>query len=450
MIRAILLLGLLPLSVLAQLRIYVAPPNSESPVSSLHDLGSVAAGDALETRFRVRNHGVAAIPVTSLSVAGTGFSLAGQPSLPYVLAPGLNLDFTVRFQARDHGSYSANLAVNGTSVLLRASALAAAVIRLNGNTVTAGSSVDFGRVERGSAGRVVLELANVTTQSVAVRSIQLTGSAFRGPDLPQAADLETGAAMSFSLFFEPKSAGVFTGALLIDGREIRLTGAATEPPFTRPAVVLDSFIAESAKQGRVSVRFDSPSRASGSGKLTLSFQPADGTVDNDNGMLFVASGNRVLPFTVVEGDSEARFGSAAQAVFQTGTTAGTIVLTAEIGGYTERTSILIAGTNVKFDQSVAARNGNSIEVQLTGYDNTQSAGEVSFTFYDRSGKMVQPGALKVNARDSFKRHFESSKLGGTFSLRASFPVAGNASEIESVEVDLGNSTGSSRSTRLRF
>jgi hypothetical protein len=125
-------------------------------------------------------------------------------------------------------------------------------------------------------------------------------------------------------------------------------------------------------------------------------------------------------------------------------------LTAEIGGYTERTSILIAGTNVKFDQSVAARNGNSIEVQLTGYDNTQSAGEVSFTFYDRSGKMVQPGALKVNARDSFKRHFESSKLGGTFSLRASFPVAGNASEIESVEVDLGNSTGSSRSTRLRF
>src|SRR3712207_8555524 len=59
-----------------------------------------------------------------------------------------------------------------------------------------------------------------------------------------------------------RSAGVFTGRLAIDGREIRLTGAAVEPPFTRPAVFLESFAAESAQQGRVSVRFASPDRKS--------------------------------------------------------------------------------------------------------------------------------------------------------------------------------------------
>src|SRR5687767_2656623 len=115
MTRILLLLALLPPACFSQLKIYLAPasaPGTETLVPAIHDLGSVAAGDTLETRFRVRNHGATAATITSLSVGGSGFSIAGQPSLPYTLAPGLNLDFTVRFQARDFGAYSANLAVN--------------------------------------------------------------------------------------------------------------------------------------------------------------------------------------------------------------------------------------------------------------------------------------------------------------------------------------------------
>jgi hypothetical protein len=123
---------------------------------------------------------------------------------------------------------------------------------------------------------------------------------------------------------------------------------------------------------------------------------------------------------------------------------------AEIGGYTEQTSIAITGAAVKLDRSTATRNGNSLELQLTGFDNTRSTGELTFTFYDRQGRPVQPGAIKADARDDFKRYFDTSKLGGTFSLRATFPVAGNASEIESVEVEFANTRGSSRSPRMRF
>jgi hypothetical protein len=443
------LAALLPAIASAQLQLYVAPSNSETAVSGVYDLGSAPVGDALETRFRVRNHGVAPVTVTIMGVAGTGFSMKGQPSLPYILATGLNLDFTIRFQARDSGSYSANLSINGTSVLLRASAAAAASIRAAGQPIAAGASVDFGRVERGTSADILFELVNATNQPVAIRTTRVSGTGFSSSALPPSAELAPGAAISFSVRFEPGNAGVFTGSLMIDGREVRLTGAASEPPFTRPAVVLESFAAESAKQGRVAVRFASPSRASGTGRLLITFQPAS-TVDNDTGILFPATGGRSIPLTVAAGDSEAKFGEAALAVFQTGTTAGTIILTAEIGGFTEQTSIVIPPSPVKFDQSVAARSGNSLEVKLIGFDNTQTSGEVVFTFYDRGGKPVQPGAIRANVREDFKRYFDAAKLGGTFSLRATFPVAGNVADIDSVEVEFANSAGSARTSRLRF
>ena len=450
--RFLPLLLLLPAACIAQLRIYMAPqsaPGTETLVPAIHDLGSVAAGDTLETRFRVRNHGVTAASITSLNVAGSGFSVAGQPSLPYTLPPGLNLDLTVRFQARDFGAYSANLSVNGSIVLLRASASAAAVIRANGQQLTAGSSIDFGRVERDASTAIPFELANITGHPVNVRSVELTGVGFRGENIPGAVEIAGGTAVAFTLRFEPKTSGVFTGKLIVDGREIRLTGTATEPPFTRPTVVLESFAAESAQQGRVSVRFATPSRAAGNGKLSITFQPSS-VADNDGAILFPSTGTRTIPLSVAAGDSAARFGDVAEAVFQTGTTAGTIVLVAEIGGYTEQTSIAIAGTAVKLDRSTAVRNGNSLELQLTGFDNTRSTGELTFTFYDRQGRLVQPGAIKADAREDFKRYFDASKLGGTFNLRATFPVAGNASEIESVEVEFANVNGSSRTPRLRF
>ena len=154
--RALLLLLLIPIAAVAQLQLYVAPPNSEILLGGSYDQGSVAAGDILETRFRVRNNGRSPATVTSVSVGGAGFSMPTPASLPYVLAAGLNYDFVVRFQARDQGTYSANLAVNGISVLLRATALAAAVVRANGNPVNAGSNIDFGRVERAAWARSCL------------------------------------------------------------------------------------------------------------------------------------------------------------------------------------------------------------------------------------------------------------------------------------------------------
>ena len=93
----------------------VDAPGSEKPVSTLYQVGSAPVGDRLDTVFRVRNTTQAALTIRTLTIGGTGFSMFGQPSLPHTLAPGLNMDFTVRFAPRDYGSYSANLNVASTT-----------------------------------------------------------------------------------------------------------------------------------------------------------------------------------------------------------------------------------------------------------------------------------------------------------------------------------------------
>src|SRR5262245_4234048 len=103
----------------AQLQLSTVQNGAERAVGAVLDLGSAPVTEALPTAFRVRNMGTAAATITTLSVKGTAFTMSGQPSLPHIIAPGLNMDFTIRFMAQSYGSYSANLTVNSIGVLLR-------------------------------------------------------------------------------------------------------------------------------------------------------------------------------------------------------------------------------------------------------------------------------------------------------------------------------------------
>lgn len=446
------LLLALPALAAAQLQIYVAPPNTETPVAGLYDVGTISVGDSLSTRFRLRNNSNVAVTLQTLHVAGRAFAMSGQPSLPYTVAPGLNVDFTIRFQPPDYGSYSANIAFNGSGLLLRGSGTAAAVVRAAGEPIAAGASLDFGRVERGAAAARLFELSNPSTTPVSVGAVEVSGAAFRLLDVPSLPlTLAPGASASFQAVFEPRTAGVFTGSLTIDSRSYRLTGAAQEPPFERPAVTFETSTPGSARQVKVGVRFPAPSRANGAGRLRLAVQPAPPATAADAAILFPATGTRTVEFTVSEGDTAARFSSTSvETLLQTGTTAGTIVVTAEVGGFTEQASITVAPAAVKIDSSRAVRNGSMIELHLTGYDNTHALSGLAFTFYDPSGQPLQPAPLRIDASADFRRYFDASTLGGAFSLKAVFPVAGDAARVAAVEAELVNPAGTVRTERVRF
>jgi hypothetical protein len=448
MIRSFALLLFAAAAASAQMQLMVVDaPGSEKPVSNLYQIGSAAVGDRVDTTFRVRNTSQStSLVIRSLTLGGAAFTMFGQPSLPHTIAPGLNMDFTVRFSPRDFGSYSANLSVNGAALLLAGTSAAAPTLSADGNPLQSGSSVDLGLVERGTTASKSFHLENTTSERVRVQATAITGKYFRlAQELSMPLELAPHTSIDFNLLFAPAASGVFEGALVIDGRTYRLTGAANEPPFPKPAIVVDLPNPTSGQQGRVSVRFGQASRAIGSGKLSIEFRPSVNAVLDDEAVKFLR-GDRTGTFRVEEG-TEA---PVSELTFQTGTTAGTIVFTAEVGGWSVNTSVEIAPERVRIDKTRAVRNASMLEIEITGYDNNHAPGQLSFTFYNSKGAVVQPGAITVDSSPEFRKYFEKSTLGGAFTLKAVFPVAGQIADIASVEVELVNPAGATRSGKVQI
>jgi hypothetical protein len=365
--------------------------------------------------------------------------------LPHLLAPGLNMDFTVRFSPRDYGSYSANLNVNGIGLLLTGSSTAAPVLSMNGTQLPSGSSVDLGLAERGSSVAKTFRLENTTSEIVRVQTAAVTGAHFRSAQafaLPL--ELAPQGAIDFEVVFAPTASGVFQGSLAIDGRTYRLTGAANEPPFPKPAIVVDLPNPTSGQQGRVSVQFGQASRSIGPGKLRMEFRPS-ATLADDETVRFL-KGNRDVPFDVTEGVST----PVSELTFQTGTTAGTIVFIAEVGGWTATSSVDLSPERVHIDKARLLRNASMLEVEITGYDNSRSVSELSFTFFSARGEPLQPGAIRVSSSAEFRRYFEQSTLGGAFTLKAVFPVAGAIADIASVDVSVANASGTAQTGKIQI
>ena len=442
MIRTATIRLLAALSAHAQMQLLlVDAPGSEKPVSGLHHVGSTAVGERVDTVVRVRNTSQAQLTIRTLTVAGTGFTMFGQPSLPHVLAPGLNMDFTVRFSPKDYGSYSANVNVNGVSLLLTGSSTAAPVVNVDGAQVPSGSTVDVGRAERGTTLAKAFRLENTTSERVTVQSISVTGAAFRlvfDGSLPMALGPRSG--VDFQVAFTPAASGVAQGSLVIDGRTYRLTAAAHEPPFPKPTLLIELPSATSGQQGKVSVQFGEASKAVGTGQLRMEFRSAVPTAPNDEAVRFT-KGNRLATFDVAEGAT-----AAGDITFQTGTTAGTIMFIAEVGGWTATASVDIAPQRVHIEKTRAVRNGSMLELEITGYDNTRTLNQLSFTFFGANSQPIAPGAIKVEAGADFRRYFEArTTTGGAFTLKAVFPVAGPIGNITATEIEVTNTSGAAQS-----
>jgi hypothetical protein len=136
--------------------------------------------------------------------------------------------------------------------------------------------------------------------------------------------------------------------------------------------------------------------------------------------------------------------------FQTGTSAGVLTFTAQIGGSTGQQSVTIAAAPPGISTAQGVRSAGTLAVSITGFDNTRSLGALSFTFYDAAGNPIAPGAIRTDATADFAQFFAISGLGGVFLLRAEFPVNGNAAMVASFEATLTNSAGSTPIQRLSF
>ncbi len=435
----------------AQFSLYVVNGNVEEPAPVSLDLGQVYPTESAAALFRIRNTSSAAAPLNLLAVNGTGFALSGAPPLPDGLNPQQSIDFTVVFQAGTPGTYSASLDTEGASVLLTATVLP----RLTYQVVTAAGAqtlgsapIDFGPVQAGSSALLHFTVTNLTGLVLAAPGIAVQGSAFSMPQPPPAGVVfEPGDTAGFDIVFQPAAVGAAAGTLIIGDRNYALTGTGTPLPQPTPVLAITLAQAQSNQQGTVAVNFAAAAQAAGTGLLTLAFQPLTQGAADPAIQLGVVGGS--LGFSFAGGDTQANFGGLPSVNFQTGTTAGTLNFTATIGGVSAQQSVIIPAAPVGIVSASGQRAAGSIQLNVAAFDNTRTAGLVTYAFYNSAGNAVEP-AMTVDSTAGFAAYFASSTEGGNFLLEAVFPVSGNASGIAAFEVQFTNSAGTATTGRVKF
>ena len=447
--RLLLFASLLPLCALAQLQVFEFDGTNYTPVGAVVNIGTAAPGDTIITRFRVRNMGSAPVVLQTISLAGEGFTIRSSPSLPYTLSPYVGptseAEIDTNFSPTIVASYSATLAINSTSVILQGTAAPTAVLTLQGSNtpLQAGATVGFGSVAVGSKQTQGFLLSNTGTASITVGTLTVSGAAFTGPiGLTAPVQLQPGQTATFQVTFAPQSGTLAQGVLTVDSRTFNLTGQGLAAPLPSATINFASTVGGSAQQNSISISLASASQVSGTGTLTLSFQSSVSGVTDDPAVQFLSGPLRKATVTIAPGDTTAEIGGQPSIAFQTGTTAGTITFTLTLeNNPAQQATLTIPPAVITLASFTAVRQLGALNVAFSGFDNTYSASQLLFTFYNLKGVALAQGAISVDASTQFQQYFAATQTGGSFSLLAAFPVIGDTTQVGFVMAELTNSAG---------
>ena len=461
-----------------------------TPTGQIYNFGSVALGSVADVEFQLTNTGASAVYLTDLALAGDSsqtppytpnFAVACALSadlcgaaptqqLPILINPTGTLDFTVQFEPSQLGSPSAVMTVvagNTITVFLSGSGVPGLTVLLGNETLASGQTISFGSVQVGSSQTMALMLANQTNVLLAVPTVvpPPTGGSFTvaGSAL-SATSVPAGSSTELDVIFTPAATGLQTATLTIGLDSYPLQGQGLAPPpvdFPVPSIQLNLATPASAQQGTLSVSLAAAAASSGTGTVTLAFQSVVEGVSGDPTVTF-ANGTNSATFTVAQGASSGQFAGAPSVSFGTGTTAGTLVFTVTLGSNPpQTTNVTIPVAVIGIDAAVAARNvecdpaliyctTTNVQLQINGWDNTRSASQLVFSFFNSSGAAIQPSPITVSAATAFEQYFAGSDMAGVFGLYALFPVTGDADVVVAAQVQITNSAGTVQSASITF
>jgi hypothetical protein len=438
----------------------ILQPNEAQAIN----FGSVATTSSLAVTFTLTNGGTSSInPQQIVSIAtatnnpSTAFALS---ALPSAIAAGSSGTFTVTFAPGSTTTQQATLKVGPDSFTLQGLGAANVVGDISSLVITYTDStgvrltaqpatpINFGQVISGSGTNAMLlfTIANpaTTIQAVMVPSITVSGAGFAiSGTSPAPVTIQPGTSTTFSVVFSGSTTGTYTGTLSIGSRSFSLTGQSVTSSQPTPTITIDQNPLLSQQQAHVTVQLAGAATVAEIGTLTMKFTPSVANISDDPAIEFVATNGRQLQVTVANGSQVATYSGQSAITFQTGTTAGTIQFTVQFPNQAAVTqNYTIAPALVAITSGTAVIQSPNLVVTLTGFDNTYSAGALSFTFYGKTGQLLTPTAISVDATSNFHSwFFGQSNVGGAFSVQASFPVTGDATQVGSVAVTLQNSAG---------
>ena len=438
--------------------------NSATPIS----FGNVSTSATSTLTFSLTNQSASAMTTPNVALrtavfGSTAFSL-NTAGLPSTIAAGGSGSFTITFAPGQTQQANATLAIgtlsfpvtgNGVVVAdidaLQISAVDSTGVR---TLPQAATPINFGQVVSGTASSSTLTftVANPSTSfnAVTLSTLAVSGASFALTGAPTAPlTIAPGASITFGVAFSPAGQGTYTGTLAIGTRQFSLTGLSTTSAVPQPSFQLSQEPLASKQQVTLTIQLASAASVSGIGQLTMTFAPSVANVSDDPAIFFLATSGRQLQVNVAAGAQTATYNGQSAITFQTGTTAGTLTLSLTFpNGAPVTQSFTIAPQQVQLTGATAVRQNPNLVVTLTGFDNTYSAGKLSFTFFDTGGKQITPSAISVDATSTFSAYFlTNNQAGGAFSMQATFPVTGDVTQVGSVGVAMSNSSGSISTTQ---
>jgi len=459
--KILLILALAPFAADAQLTLVTFNGTNSSPVGSTYNFGTIAAGDTISVVFRVVNNSTSPATITAPAVSGVGFTVTavnGSTSfIPPAPSPLNFLAFTVAFSASLPASYSASLEIASLSAILLATVVPAPSLTIfppcTGDSST--GTIEFGSLQNAAPHGCNFSLQNPNSRPLVISNIGITG-AFQGSNIQALpVTLAPGQATTFAIEVEPPcGTTAIQGALAVNTHSYAIAGSGFDPLLPKPSIAFDAQTFSSAEQHAVTMTLPSPALCKATGYLNLAFTPnANGLVTDDAAVEFLAGSTRALPFTATANSTQVSINGQASAMFQTGTTAGKITFTltqAQING-DPTTSIVIPPAAISIEGATASdQRAGELDVAIEAFDNTYSAGSMSFTFFDTSGKMIG-SPVTANFTSQFGAYFTSQQnTGSSFLMRVSFPVGGNQALVATVETTLTNSAGQAQTGTLTF
>ena len=434
------------------------------------DFGDTATSATSVITFTVANQTSSPITAPAVSIQNpvflsSAFSLDSS-NLPQTIPANGSGTFTVTFAPGQTGLTTANLLVGtnsygieGTGVITSdLDALQIAYVDTTGvrTLPQAATPISFGQLVPGTAGGATLNftVTNPATSfnGVTLSTLSVKGAAYSltgGPTLP--ATIAPNSSITFSVTFTATNSGTFTGTLTVGTRQFALTGLSVVSPVPAMSIEVSEPVLTSAQQPTVQVTSSSAATSSNIGELTIAFTSAVSGVTDDPAIVFAATGGRSLQVNLAAGSQTATYNSQSALGFQTGTTAGTLTFTLTFPNTPPVTkAFTITPAQIFVSSAQAVRQAPNLVVTVNGYDNTYSAGKLSYTFYDAQGAQIDSAPMIVDATSDFHQYFfTNDSAGGAFAMQASFPVKGDLTKIGSVAVTLTNTAGQTTS-KLSF
>jgi hypothetical protein len=204
-----------------------------------------------------------------------------------------------------------------------------------------------------------------------------------------------------------------------------------------------------ASQHHAGIELDAPFPVALGGRLLLAFAPDSGGGDST---IRFSNGGREAAFRIAAGGTTAEFDDG-DIVLQTGTVAGTILLSVELNAAgVDLTPSPAPSFSIRIERGApvitaasATRNGTALEIRVTGYCTAREITEATFTFKAAANSTLQQSQIRVPMDSVASKWFQdpaSSRFGTQFTFTQTFTVQGDAAAVTPVSVTLANSLAS--------